>query len=479
MRINSDWKKLLPSSIEGQLQLATGLVVVAGFTVASLATLWVSNQNLLKELHKQSQLVNQGISKEAKAVVELPVLERDRKLLQAREQQTNWQHTVWLELDDGSHLLPSRSEGSVPPDVIWQLASRGNRNQQSKPTYTHLSDGTTILSMVSKSEIPGLQIGVAQNITAFTTAINHQYLLLALTWGGALLLSLQLTTRLVRRIVRPLRQLSKAAATVNSDNLPQSHIAIQYSPSEVTELAAAYNQLINRLTEAWQQQQSFVSSVSHELRTPLTIVSGYLQRTLRRSTTLQTNDRENLTIAEQEAQRMARLLGNLLSLSRSDCHQLAISLEAIDPLPLLRDVITQSSQTMGRLVTLNSNEIAEGQHLMILACPDQLKQVIINLIENADKYSAKGKPIEISIGTQADVYVIAVSDHGDGIHAEELPHIFKRFYRGATSQRSSGSGLGLSIVQVLIDAMGGRIEVCSTPGVGSRFELHLSIATEP
>ena len=248
--MNSGWKKLLPSSIEGQLQLATGLVVAAGFTVASLATLWVSNQNLRKELHKQSQLVNQGISKEAKAVVELPVLERDRKLLQAREQQTNWQHTVWLELDDGSHLLPSRSEGSVPPDVIWQLASRGNRNQQSKPTYTHLSDGTTILSMVSESEIPGLQIGVAQNITAFTTAIHHQYLLLALTWGGALLLSLQLTTRLVRRIVRPLRQLSKAAATVNLDNLPQSHIAIQYSPSEVTELDAAYNKLIHRLTEA-------------------------------------------------------------------------------------------------------------------------------------------------------------------------------------------------------------------------------------
>jgi len=474
MKLRSDWRITLPSSIEGQLQLATGVVVATGFTIASIATLWISNQNLLRQLQEQSASVNRAISKEAKPSLELPILERDRKLLQAREEQTNWQHTVWLEFDDGSHLLPSRSEGSVPPDVIWQLAGRSHPEGVGKPIYTHLSDGTTILSMVSQSEIPGLQIGVAQNITAFTSAINHQYLLLALTWGGALLLSLQLTTSLVRRIVRPLRQLSQAAGNVNSDTLPQGQIVIQDSPSEVTELAAAYNGLINRLTQAWQQQQTFVSSVSHELRTPLTIVSGYLQRTLRRSKTLQADDRNNLIIAEQEAQRMTRLLGNLLSLSRNDCHQLSLTLEVIDPLPLLEEVVALSRHTLSRPIVFDQESLRTERSNKILASPDQLKQVIINLIENADKYSAADQPVEINFKADGDEFVIAVCDHGDGIAPADLPHIFERFYRGTTSRRSSGSGLGLSIVQLFIEAMGGQIKVSSTPGQGSCFALHLA-----
>jgi signal transduction histidine kinase len=477
MKPHSVWRKLLPSSIEGQLQLATGVVVATGFTIASIATVWISNQNLLRQLQAQSASVNRAISKEAKSSIELPILERDRKLLQAREEQTNWQHTVWLELDDGSHLLPSRSEGSVPPDVIWQLAGRSRPGGLAKPIYTHLNDGTTILSMVSQSEIPGIQIGIAQNITAFTSAINHQFLLLALTWGGALLLSLQLTTSLVRRIVRPLRQLSQAAATVNSDTLPQGQIVIQDSPSEVTELAAAYNGLINRLSQAWQQQQSFVSSVSHELRTPLTIVSGYLQRTLKRSKSLQNEDRDNLTIAEQEAQRMTRLLGNLLSLSRSDCHHLSLALEIIDPLPLLEEVVTLSQHTLRRPIHFDQEPLRAEQS-RILASPDPLKQVIINLIENADKYSEIGKPIEIHLKAERDEIVIAVIDQGDGISPEDLPYIFERFYRGTTRHRSSGSGLGLSIVQLFIEAMGGKIEVSSTLGQGSCFALHLTRSLE-
>jgi signal transduction histidine kinase len=474
MKPRSDWRKWLPSSIEGQLQLATGGVVATGFTIASIATVWISNQNLLRQLQEQSASVNRAISKEAKPSLELPILERDRKLLQAREEQTNWQHTVWLEFDDGSHLLPSRSEGSVPPDVIWQLAGRSHPEGVGKPVYTHLSDGTTILSMVSQSEIPGIQIGIAQNITAFTSALYHQYLLLVLTWGGALLLSLHLTSSLVRRIVRPLRQLSQAASTVTSDSLPQGQIVIQASPSEVTDLAAAYNGLIDRLAQAWQQQESFVSSVSHELRTPLTIVSGYLQRTLRRSKSLQVEDRKNLTIAEEEAQRITRLLGNLLSLSRNDCQQLSLSLEVIDPLPLLEEVVALSRHALSRPFVLDQEALSAERFCKILASPDQLKQVIINLIENADKYSAAGQPIEIHLRADGDEFIIAVCDHGDGIAPADLPHIFERFYRGTTSRRSPGSGLGLSIVQLFIEAMGGQIQVSSTPGQGSCFELHLA-----
>ena len=472
MKQRSSWLQHLLGSIEGQLKLATGLVLLLGFSIASLGTLWVTRQNLVHDLEADSASINRSITGEAKASIALPMLERNRRLLQARERQTNWKHTVWLELADGTDLLPSHSEGSVPPEVIWGLLGRHNPSVTTVARETQLIDGTTVLSLRQNTPIPGLTIGVAQNITAFSRAINQQVFLLAITWGGALLLSLQVTSLLVKRIVKPLRQLGSAAADVNSETLPQSQILLNDPPLEVAELATAYNALMVRLAYAWRQQQEFVGSVSHELRTPLTIISGYLQRTLRRDGNLNPTQRHDLGIAADETDRMKRLLGDLLTLSRSDCSRLELVRQRIDPLPLLQELVDQSSQTIARPIALAHHWPRGHGQRQILACPDQLKQVLLNLIENADKYSPKDSPIEIGLLHSLTGTTIQVKDHGDGILPDELPHIFERFYRGSSSHRQSGSGLGLSVVQLLVEAMGAAIQVESSPGQGSCFSLH-------
>ena len=472
MKRPSPWRQHLLGSIEGQLQLATGAVLLVGFSIASLGTLWVTRQNLLRDLDADTSSINRSISGEVRDSLASPPLERNRRLLQARERQTNWKHTVWLELADGTDLLPSHSEGSVPPEVIWQLVGRHNPAASNQPRQIELADGTTVLSLRQDTPIPGLKIGVAQNITAFSRAINQQVFLLAITWGGALLLSLQVTSVLVKRIVKPLRQLGAAAAEVNSETLPQSQILLQDPPQEVEELAGAYNALMARLADAWRQQQQFVGSVSHELRTPLTIISGYLQRTLRREGHLTPEQRQDLGIAAEETDRMKRLLGDLLTLSRSDCSRLELVRQPIDPLPLLQEVVAQSCQTLARPITLEHHWPAIHQPRQILACPDQLKQVLLNLIENAHKYSPNAAPIEVSLERNAEGSSISVQDHGDGILPDELPLIFDRFYRGSNSHRQSGSGLGLSVVQLLVEAMGATITVKSQPGQGSCFSMH-------
>lgn len=472
MKRPSPWRQHLLGSIEGQLQLATGAVLLVGFSIASLGTLWVTRQNLLRDLDADTSSINRSITGEVRDSLASPPLERNRRLLQARERQTNWKHTVWLELADGTDLLPSHSEGSVPPEVIWQLVGRHNPAASNQPRQIELADGTTVLSLRQDTPIPGLKIGVAQNITAFSRAINQQVFLLAFTWGGALLLSLQVTSVLVKRIVKPLRQLGAAAAEVNSETLPQSQILLQDPPQEVEELAGAYNALMARLADAWRQQQQFVGSVSHELRTPLTIISGYLQRTLRREGHLTPEQRQDLGIAAEETDRMKRLLGDLLTLSRSDCSRLELVRQPIDPLPLLQEVVAQSCQTLARPITLEHHWPAIHQPRQILACPDQLKQVLLNLIENAHKYSPNAAPIEVSLERNAEGSSISVQDHGDGILPDELPLIFDRFYRGSNSHRQSGSGLGLSVVQLLVEAMGATITVKSQPGQGSCFSMH-------
>jgi signal transduction histidine kinase len=466
------WRQHLLGSIEGQLQVATGAVLLLGFSMGSLGTLWVTRQNLLHDLEADTSSINRSITGEARETLALAPLERNRRLLQARERQTNWKHTVWLELADGTDLLPSHSEGSVPPEVIWQLLGRHNPAASNQPRQTELADGTTVLSLRQDTPIAGLKIGVAQNITAFSRAINQQVFLLAITWGGALLLSLQVTSLLVKRIVKPLRQLGAAAAEVNSETLPQSQILLQDPPREVAELAGAYNALMARLAQAWRQQQQFVGGVSHELRTPLTIISGYLQRTLRRDGSLSASQREDLGIAAEETDRMKRLLGDLLTLSRSDCSRLELVRQPLDPVPLMQEVVEQSSQTLARPITLEHHWPAGNKPRQILACPDQLKQVLLNLIENADKYSPKDASIEVGLIGDRNGSTISVRDHGDGILPDELPLIFERFYRGSNSHRQSGSGLGLSVVQLLVEAMGATINVESQPGQGSCFSLH-------
>ena len=472
MSRRSSWRQHLRGSIQGQLQLATGAVLLLVFSVASLGTLWITRQNLLRDLEVDASSVNRSISSDAKASMGFPTLERNRRLLRARERQTNWKHTVWLELTDGTYLLPSNSEGSVPPEVIWQLLSRNNPSASHRPQQTELLDGTTVLSLRQDTAIPGLKIGVAQNITAYSRAINQQVFLLAITWGGALLLSLQFTSLLVKRIVKPLRQLGAAAANVNSETLPQSQILLHNPPREVAELATAYNALMARLAQAWGQQQQFVGSVSHELRTPLTIISGYLQRTLRRESNLTLKQREDLGIAAEETDRMIRLLGDLLTLSRCDCSRLDLVKERIDPLPLMQEVVTQSCRTLARTILLEQDWPTALEPRQILGSPDQLKQVLLNLIENADKYSPKNTAIEVSLIGTLDGCTINVRDYGEGILPDELPRIFERFYRGSNSHRREGSGLGLSVVQLLVDAMDASIQVTSNPGQGSCFSLH-------
>ena len=473
------WRKKFFGSIEAQLQLATGGVLLLGFSIASVATLMITRHNLVHDLEVDTSRINRLITKEAKAAILLPAMKRNRRLHQARERQTNWKHTVWLELADGTDLLPSHSEGSVPPEVIWPLVGHNTPSSTNIAHETQLIDGTTVLSLRQNTSIPGLKVGVAQNITAFSRAINQQVFLLSITWGGAVLLSLQVTALLVKRIVKPLNQLQAAAAQVNSETLPQSQIILQDSPREVVELAAAYNGLMDRLAQAWGQQQQFVGSVSHELRTPLTIISGYLQRTLRRDDGLTATQRHDLAIAADETDRMKRLLADLLTLSSSDCCRMELVRKWFYPMPLLHDVVEQSGQTLERPISFQDNSASEYSRRQILACPDQLKQVLLNLIENACKYSPKGSAINVFLHNDAAGSTISVKDHGDGILPEDLPHIFDRFYRGSNGNRKAGSGLGLSVVQLLVEAMGASIRVESTPGEGSCFYLHWPVEQAP
>ena len=474
MKAVRPWHRRFIRSMQQQLQLASSGVMILGFAVAAGSTLWIGNFNLQRELARDAKQVKEALNRRGEELMLLPVAERNRLLSQLRRNNTNWKQTVWIELDDGTKLLPSQAEGSVPADLVWRLVSTNQPGSLNRIVHSSLPDGVSVVSMVEPTGIPGIRLGIAQNITAYTRALGQHLTLLVISWGITLLLSLRLIGVLVSRIVKPLRQLSRSAATLKSDSLPSGSITVGNAPEEVAELSESYNSLLDRLSEAWQQQRLFVSAVSHELRTPLTIISGYLNRTLRRGTNLNEQQHKAISVAGEECTRLIHLLNDLLDLSRSDSGQLQMTRESFDPRPVVLEAIEQATNTLEHPISFHT-DVKPDDDLVMEACPERLKQVLLNLIENAHKYSAADAPIGIELSSEDISCCLAITDNGDGIAVGDLPHIFERFYRGKHSKRSGGSGLGLAVVKLLVEAMGGEISVQSSVGEGSCFTLRFPL----
>jgi two-component system sensor histidine kinase KdpD len=230
------------------------------------------------------------------------------------------------------------------------------------------------------------------------------------------------------------------------------------------------------LREKEKLQSAVLNSISHDLRTPLVSITGTLSSLLDREAHLDARSQSELLVdAYAEAERLNRLVGNLLDMSRLEAGSMTLKRDLYD----LSEVIgVARSQLREQLST----------HQIIVNIPDDLPmipvdltlfaQVFVNLLDNAIKYSEPDTPIEISACRGSTYTQITISDRGVGIPAKELPHVFEKFYRASTADGQGGSGLGLSICQGIVEAHGGSIEVQSQPGGGTCFLINLPLQPE-
>ena len=214
-----------------------------------------------------------------------------------------------------------------------------------------------------------------------------------------------------------------------------------------------------------------MSAVSHELQTPLTLVSGSLKRVIRKAPQLEPQLVQRLHDAEEETIGMQQLLNDLLDLSRSDSGRLQVKQEAVDLRPLLEEVVRAQGAALAREMTLELP--AETTATTALGDPARLRQVLLNLIENAHKYSPPEQPIKLRLTSTVTDLLLEVEDQGIGIPLQDQAYVFDRFHRGSNTTGQSGSGVGLSVVKLLVEAMDGSIKVSSEPGMGSCFRITL------
>lgn len=271
----------------------------------------------------------------------------------------------------------------------------------------------------------------------------------------------------------PLEKATETALSItNADDLSRRIPNPNHSNNEVGILINAFNTTLDRLEKLFTAQKRFVADVSHELRTPLTVIKGNVGL-LRR---MQAPDEESLQSIEDEVDRLTRMVGDLLLLAQAESGKLPLDLRLVELDSLLLDVFHQMKVIAGDRMTLRFNDM---EPVRVLADRDRIKQVFLNLVGNAIKYSPAGGTVTISMRISGKMVQTAITDTGQGVPARDLPHIFERFFRSdkARTRSADGSsfGLGLSIAYWIVKNHGGTIEVQSREGVGATFIVFLPV----
>ncbi len=277
---------------------------------------------------------------------------------------------------------------------------------------------------------------------------------------------------LTSRALQPVENISAAASRIAQGNLAE-RINVAETDSELGRLAGVLNSTFARLEAAFLQQRQFTADASHELRTPLAVLISEAQTTLARERSA-ADYRETLEACLDTAQQMRRLTESLLELARLDAGQDKLNRERFDLAGKARACLDRLRPLAApRGVQLH----ADLQPVEVVGDPDRLGQLVTNLLTNAIYYNREGGEVTVSVRREDATAILSVADTGAGIAAEDLPHIFERFYRAdkARGTAEGRTGLGLAICQAVVQAHGGTIEVSSEPGAGTTFLVKLPL----
>lgn len=462
-----------PSSLQFRLTAEIMLLSILGFGSVAAWTSWKMQQLLITTHIQNVDYIATRFPRDVELYSEMLPLE------------TGLQRTInnvsvpglviWIKSPDGKKVLAQSiavKSAFKATDKLMSLAE-----MPLKPQVYQVDERYLILyqGLVTVKGRPLAKVYMAQDVTQGQQQLNAAVRGLTAVCIVVVLLTMVAIAYRIRRSLQPLQDMSQMAGAISAEDLREAKLHLSHAPTEVKELAQTFNMMLSRLSDAWEQQRQFVSNISHELRTPLTVVLGYLQSLLRRSANLNDYQKEALETAAAEAERTVRLLQDLLDLARADSGYMQYHLEPMILNDLVLEVIKMAEKFSDRLIQLKTVET-----LVAVADRDRLKQVLINLIDNAVKYSNPDEPIQVILEQVAQQAIIHVRDYGVGVPLHDQSRIFERFYRvdEARARSTGGHGLGLAIAKTLVEGMGGSITVRSKPGEGSDFAIVLPMHQE-
>lgn len=376
--------------------------------------------------------------------------------------------------DGGVLYLSQRTPDRLLDPALMPKPPRQSENEYASVAF--LPNGKRVLVQVVPVSTPdgnfvvdvGSLYGPIEAVLSglMTTFALWMPVIVAVAIGGGYLLT--------RRAMRKIDAITVQAEHISSNNLSE-RLPVFRTGDELERLTVALNRMMERLDDAFQHINRFSADVSHELRTPLTILRGELEAAVQHER-LSPELLDLVGSALEETERLRTIVDQLLIVSRLDAGDVQMEKVALD----LGQLATSTAEQMLLLAEEKSITVrCDAQPgVEVVGDRSRLKQVVVNLLDNAIRYTGEGGAISVSTATKNGWATLTITDNGAGIPAEALPHVFERFYRAdkARSRYSGGSGLGLSIVNAICTAHRGEVEIASTEGVGTTVTIRLLAA---
>lgn len=409
---------------------------------------------------------------------------------------------VWFRVYDNCQRLASVDgagiSSTIPVDLATALESGDVFQVESNTLRSIKVDGVDFLVLIAPFQaepspgitgptagwfVVGEPIGARDNIIGLIDQVLRLFGVLGVAlavWGGWLMAG---------RALAPVDRITESAGSIGSQDGSVSlsqRLAVPDTGDELSRLALTFNDMLDRIEEAFNVQRRFVGDASHELRTPLTSVRGHVDVLLRqlnsnRATIGKEDIVEELQVVQVESARMSRLIEDMLVLARTDSANQGDLLKMQEA--SLEVLAQEAFRTVSHLATGQELRLTIEEPVTLQGDGDRLVQVMIILMDNAIRHTPAGAEIELRVGRDIDPVegewcaTIRVSDAGAGIGGEHVPHLFERFYRAenARSRASGGTGLGLSIALAIVRGHRGWIDVDTAPGQGTVFTVWLPL----
>lgn len=367
-------------------------------------------------------------------------------------------------LDDG--VAGSKSDASwfEPKEARWLFGQRLLKPGPESPTVSPPDAGAhrypSLRCVVGTSLVP--VDGTLRMLAATLSGLSLVLLLSALAVGQAV----------CRRALQPVTAMACTAREMDASTLGE-RLPVSTGGDEVEDLSCSFNSLLDRVEESFERQRRFTGDAGHQLRTPLTAMLGQIDVALRRDRSPD-GYRETLAALREQTVRLGKIVEALLFLARSDADAEASGTEPVPLADWLREHLDQRQNHHDPAAVLHVDVVGD---VVVRVQPILLGELVDLLLDNACKHGTPGQPIRLTLAKAGDSVELSVADHGPGIQLEDLPHLFRPFFRSGDARRRGieGLGLGLAIARRLADALGGDISVTSRLGEGSCFTLRLPV----
>ncbi|MGH2542444.1 MAG: sensor histidine kinase [Ardenticatenaceae bacterium] len=388
---------------------------------------------------------------------------------------------VELRLANGVWAKASRNLGGRRLPVSAAALERASMGE-SYVTRTYFDDEPIqlLVQPINFEEHIVYVVAVGRSLADIDSSLRWLFIFIVSGVLLTLMLAALLGAWLAERAIEPVDAVTQAALRISRAEDLSRRLPVYQPMDEIGRLIAAFNEMLGRLDDVFRDQQRFVADVSHELRTPLTALQGNIELLERGALDDPQERQAALQTIESEVARLNRLVSDLLLLARADGGE-KLTREPVELDTLLLEAFRQArllAKASGQPVRVR---LGHEDQATVLGDPDRLRQLLLNLVDNAIKYTQEGEVL-LSLWKDAGKgeVRISVQDTGLGIPADAIPMLFRRFYRAdkARSRKLGGTGLGLAIVQWIVNAHGGAITVASQEGKGSTFTVTLPLPSQ-